>query len=447
MPIVCLKRLTRVDYLRCSACIHARRAFTPGFSTDQRGQQSPQPMTDILDPSRQGWEAGTDRHAGEDSPIGPGSTQGSNIADALLGGTLGKEADPGAILSALYASHEPGWRLTVLEPAAIRPAGRLWRPVRKTAGIFTADSLSTLLFQHGFVDTHIETRKGMIVANAVRGDALPPSTRPFRLSVVMPVYNERETFRTVFQELLDKTIPNTEIEIIVVESNSTDGTRDEVLAISRDPRVKVILEDEAKGKGHAVRAGLALVTGDAILIQDADSEYDMDDYEKLLEPLRCFSTSFVLGARRCHEGRRGMRHFEEERNMSRLMNFGHVAFLGLFNAVYGQRLKDPFTMYKVFRRDCLTDVNLECDRFDFDWELTAKLIRRGHVPVEIPVAYHSRSFSEGKKIALLSDPVSWVKACFKYRFSPLYQDLPSTTPASIPHAAGTAGQNSAAAVG
>ena len=85
-----------------------------------------------------------------------------------------------------------------------------------------------------------------------------------------------------------------------------------------------------------------------ILFQDADAEYDMNDYEKLLEPIRTFSTSFVLGARKQHEGRCGMRHFEEQQHMSRLMNTGHVVFLSLFNAVYGQHLKDPFTMYKVF---------------------------------------------------------------------------------------------------
>jgi glycosyltransferase involved in cell wall biosynthesis len=240
----------------------------------------------------------------------------------------------------------------------------------------------------------------------------------------MPVYNERETFRSVFKELLEKSIPDTEIEVVLVESNSTDGTREEVLTLADDPRVTLILENEAKGKGHAVRAGLQKATGDVILFQDADAEYDMDDYEKLLEPIRRFEASFVLGARKCHEGRRGMRHFEQQQHMSWLMNAGHVAFLGLFNAVYRQRLKDPFTMYKVFRRDCLTDVHLECDRFDFDWELTAKLIRRGHIPIELPVYYRSRSFSEGKKISLIGDPISWVRACFKYRFSPIYRDRP-----------------------
>ena len=90
--------------------------------------------------------------------------------------------------------------------------------------------------------------------------------------------------------------------------------------------------------------------------------------------------------------------------------------------MYGQRLSDPFTMYKVFRRDCLAELSLECNRFDFDWELTAKLIRRGHIPLEVPVHYRSRSFSEGKKITLLGDPMSWVRACFKYRFGSIYRD-------------------------
>jgi hypothetical protein len=400
-------------------------------------------MTDILDPSRRGWANRAGRQGGADLRLFPANAGTPEAADSVLSCSLGKEVDPSAVLSSLFEAHEPGWRLTVIEPAVARG---LLRHVRRPAGTLTADSLSTLLFQHGFVDTRVETKRGMIVASTTRGEAPPPSARPLRLSIVMPVYNERETFQSVFKELLAKTIPNTEFEIVVVESNSTDGTRDEVLAMAEDPRVTVILEDEAKGKGHAVRAGLEMVTGDAILIQDADSEYDMNDYEKLLEPLRSFSASFVLGARRCHDGRRGMRHFEDEQHMSRLMNLGHVAFLGLFNLVYGQRLKDPFTMYKVFRRDCLTDINLECDRFDFDWELTAKLIRRGHIPIEIPVWYHSRSFSEGKKISLLSDPVSWVKACFKYRFAPLYLAPLVDSDHSMPTADGVS-QNGSAALG
>ena len=290
---------------------------------------------------------------------------------------------------------------------------------RPDEGTFTADSLGRLLFKHGFVDTRLDVKHGFVTAQTIRGKELPPTERPLRLSVVMPVYNERETFRTVFEELIAKTIPDTEIDIIIVESNSTDGTRDDVLAFADDPRVSVVLEDSAKGKGHAVRKGLRRASGDVILIQDADSEYDMNDYDMLLEPLRRFEASFVLGSRMRHDGRWGLRHFERAQLTSGVMNVGHLAFLGLFNTVYRQRLSDPFTMYKVFRRDCLTDMYLECDRFDFDWELTAKLIRRGYTPLELPVHYESRSFSEGKKITMIGDPLSWVRACFKYRFAPI----------------------------
>jgi hypothetical protein len=101
------------------------------------------------------------------------------------------------------------------------------------------------------------------------------------------------------------------------------------------------------------------------------------------------------------------------------MNFGHLFFTGLFNVVYGTRLRDPFTMYKVFRRECLSGLTFESNRFDFDWELVGKLVRSGYVPLEIPVNYSSRSFSEGKKVSFWRDPLTWFRACLKYRFQPL----------------------------
>jgi hypothetical protein len=352
------------------------------------------------------------------SPTQPASAdRAQSREDAVLDGVLGTSSDPSSVLTSLYKNHEAGWRLRVSEPAGAR---RSKRSGAGQGGRLTVASLSTLLFQHGFVDTRVESHRGVLRATATRGSALPPAERPQRVSVVMPVYNERQTFKTVLQELLEKSVPMTEFEIIVVESNSSDGTREEVLALADDPRVTVILEDRAQGKGHAVRAGLARATGDIVLIQDADDEYDMGDYENLLEPLRTFRASFVLGSRNSHQGHWGMRHFDSQEHMSWMMNLGHLVFLALFNVVYAQRLRDPFTMYKVFRRDCLTDVHLECNRFDFDWELTAKLIRAGHEPLEVPVSYHSRSFADGKKITLVRDPITWIRACFKYRFGSIF---------------------------
>ncbi len=186
----------------------------------------------------------------------------------------------------------------------------------------------------------------------------------------------------------------------------------------RHPRVRLILEDRPQGKGHAVRTGLAAATGDFILIQDADLEYSLDDYEKLLEPLLRGEVGFVLGSRHAGDAAHwNLRHFANQKHISQVMNIGHFVFATLLNVMYGQNLKDPFTMYKVFRRDCLDGLTFECNRFDFDWELVIKLIRVGFTPIEIPVTYHSRSFEDGKKVSLFGDPLSWIVACFKYRFA------------------------------
>ena len=255
---------------------------------------------------------------------------------------------------------------------------------------------------------------------ATRSASLPPAERPQRLSVVMPVFNECATFPVLIEQLLRKSIPGVEIAIIIVESNSTDGTRDAVARVAGHDRVTVIYEDRPRGKGHAVRTGLARATGDYVLIQDADLEYDLDDYEALLEPLMTGHAAFVLGSRHGKDGPTWkVRHFADQVAVSWFMNVGHILFTTLFNVTYGTRLRDPFTMFKVFRRDCLHGLTFEANRFDFDWELAGKLVRAGYRPLEIPVNYTSRSFSEGKKVSMFRDPLTWIRACFKYRFQPL----------------------------
>lgn len=238
---------------------------------------------------------------------------------------------------------------------------------------------------------------------------------PPRLSVIVPVFNEIATVRAAMDEILAKRITGWDIEIIVVESNSTDGTREIVRTYEGREHVRVLLEPAPKGKGHAVRAGLALATGDVVLIQDADLEYDLNDYEMLLAPLAARTQSFVLGSR---HGRGGwaIRKFADQPFQALVLNLGHWGFTLCLNLALGIWLKDPFTMYKVFRRDCLDGLRLECDRFDFDWELLIKLVRRGHRPIEIPINYESRSFKAGKKVRFFHDPVTWIVALFKYRF-------------------------------
>ena len=267
----------------------------------------------------------------------------------------------------------------------------------------------------------LAVRAEQVIAIARRGALAPPAERPLRLSVVMPVYNEKQTFSEVIEALLAKTIPGVEIEICLVESNSTDGTRAEVLRYADHPRVRLLLEDKPSGKGHAVRKGLELATGDIVIIQDADLEYHLADYEKLLDPIRRLETSFVLGSRH-PAGKNGwrIRHFSEQRGVSDMMNVGHLFFTWFLNTLYRQKTRDPFTMYKVFRRDCISNVNFECNRFDFDLELFAKLIRSGFRPIEIGVGYTSRSFQEGKKVSVFADPPRWIRAGLLHRFSNMH---------------------------
>lgn len=229
------------------------------------------------------------------------------------------------------------------------------------------------------------------------------------LSVIVPAYNEAKTFGVLLESLLRKKLPGLQMEIIVVESNSTDGTREAALKYKDPPQVKLILEERPRGKGHAVRAGLRAATGDYVLIQDADLEYDLEDYDALLEQLTAGRCAFVLGSR--HGGHKAikMRQFTNQRALSLFFNFGHWFFTTLINVLFLQRLRDPFTMYKVFRRDCLFGLEFERDRFDFDYELLIKLIRKGYRPIELPVNYHSRSYAEGKKVQVLRDSLSWLK--------------------------------------
>ena len=157
-----------------------------------------------------------------------------------------------------------------------------------------------------------------------------------------------------------------------------------------------------------MRTALQAATGDYIIIQDADLEYDLEDYDALLEQLIGGRSAFVLGSR--HGGRKvlKMRQFTGQTGLSLFVNVGHWFFTTLVNVLFRQRLRDPFTMYKVFRRDCLFGLEFQCNRFDFDYELLIKLIRKGYQPMELPVNYRSRSYKEGKKVRLIRDPLSWL---------------------------------------
>jgi hypothetical protein len=237
------------------------------------------------------------------------------------------------------------------------------------------------------------------------------------VSIVVPVFNERKTFQALFDSLLAKQLSGIRKEIIVVESNSTDGSRDLVRAYENHPDVRVIYQPAPHGKGNAVREGLEAATGGILMIQDADLEYDLDDYEGLLRPLLARQSMFVLGSR--HQGEWKIRNFSDAPITAAIFNFGHSIFRTMINIVVSANMADPFTMFKVFRRDALYGLDFVCNRFDFDIELVIKLVRKGYTPLELPVNYVSRTFAEGKKVSVTRDGLTWVFTILRARFSPL----------------------------
>lgn len=226
-----------------------------------------------------------------------------------------------------------------------------------------------------------------------------------KVSVIVPVYNEAKTVGKVLDDLLAIKLKDIQFEIIVVYSWSQDGTL-EVLEPYRLRRGITVTQTKAMGKGAAVRRGLYSATGNIIMIQDADSEYSIGDYPSLLDPIIEGRAEFVLGVRHGHGN--GVRQFTGQPALQLFMNIGHQFFTFLINRMFGAKLKDPFTMFKVFRARCISGMEFKCRRFDFDFELLIKLLQRGYVPFEVPVSYVSRSFKDGKKIRLLRDPLTWL---------------------------------------
>ena len=235
------------------------------------------------------------------------------------------------------------------------------------------------------------------------------------LSVVVPVFNEAAYMRGVLDELLARNfvIPH---EVIIIESNSTDGTREIVQSYEGNPGIRIIYEDRPRGKGAAVRRGLAAATGTIMLIQDADFEYDLEDYNALLEPLVQRRTSFVLGSRSLGLDDWKVRRFARSRVKGILLNVGQLGFTRIFNLLYQQRVTDVVTMFKVFRRECIDGAEFVAERFNFDIELACTIVMNGYSPMEVPVNYVARGFDEGKKVEFLRDAFPVFLMFFRCRF-------------------------------
>ena len=229
-----------------------------------------------------------------------------------------------------------------------------------------------------------------------------------KLSIIIPVYNEEQTISEVVERVRAVDIGEIEKEIIIANDGSSDGTRlsiDSSRWVS-DPRIKTYDNPINVGKGAAVRIGLKYATGEIILIQDADLELDPQEYGGLLVPILEGRTEVVYGSRfLAPTGHISFR--------TRLANRGLTWFT---NVLFGARLTDMETAYKVFRREALAGIQLRCVGFDFEPELTAKLLRAGRTIVEVPVRYNPRRVDEGKKIRW-TDGIDAVYALLKCRLS------------------------------
>ncbi len=272
-------------------------------------------------------------------------------------------------------------------------------------------ALRTLAAPVGSVRLPARTGNRIAIFSAIEH----PRAKREKLSIVFPCFNEARYVASVIETILGKELP-IERELIIVESNSTDGTRDIVRGFENRPGVRVVYEDEPKGKGHAVRTGLKAVSGTIVLIQDADFEYDIDDYDALLAPILQHKTAFVLGSRSLGLDDWKVRRFDGTPARRFLLNIAQVGFAKTFNVLYQQRATDVNTMYKVFRSECLDGIELESDRFSLDIELVCKLVKNGYSPLEVPVNYVARGFEEGKKISFVRDALPSYAAFFKYRF-------------------------------
>lgn len=224
------------------------------------------------------------------------------------------------------------------------------------------------------------------------------------LSVIIPCFNEESTIESIVQAVKQVNLAS---EILIIDDGSTDGTRALLKQWENDPLVKVIYHAVNQGKGAAVRTGFQNATGDVFIIQDADLEYDPREYPSLMKPIEEGKAQVVYGSRFLGGPRKTMFFWNMVANVGLTM---------ITNILYNTILSDMETCYKVFRADVVKGLNLRSKRFEFEPEITAKVLKRGYRIYEVPISYNGREWNEGKKIKWTDAPIA-VWTLLRYRFT------------------------------
>jgi len=229
------------------------------------------------------------------------------------------------------------------------------------------------------------------------------SPKNLSLSVIIPCYNEEATLEEIIVRVKEVGVAS---EIVIVDDGSTDRSREILRSLEGDPMLRIIFHERNQGKGAALRTGFAAATGDIVLIQDADLEYDPRDYPALLRPIQEGITKVVYGSRFRGGPSKTMFFWNMVANRSLTL---------MTNILYNTILTDMETCYKLFRREIVQQIPLRARGFEFEPEITAKVLKRGHRIYEVPISYNGREWEEGKKIKWYDAPkAAWT--LLRYRF-------------------------------
>lgn len=227
-----------------------------------------------------------------------------------------------------------------------------------------------------------------------------------KLSIIIPIFNEEDTILKILKKI-DEVELSVEKEVVIVDDFSTDGTRDVLLGLDQK-KYKVVLKECNAGKGSAIKAGLKIATGDIVIFQDADLEYDPEDYKEMIRPILENRTEAVNGVRQENRGKLRPLYY-------RVSSFGNNIITLLTNILFFHDAKEYEGCYKAFTKRLLDEITIRTDGFAYDNELVCKVLKRGIKMVDVPIHYYPRSYEAGKKIKI-KDGFKILWTIIKYRF-------------------------------